>query len=314
MNELRFWSKFLGLCVAVGAFTFYGVMTLGVRGGKVTMPDLRGVHRDLAEHKLAGLGLRMDIREERFDDKAPYGAVLQQSEEAGATIKRGRGIAVIVSRGTKAVAVPQLKGMLSSRQARLLLEQNGLGEGVVAAIPSEKPRDSVLAQAPEAGTEVTRGSSVSLLLSAGQAPVGRVMPELRGHSVDSARALVAKMGLVLRKVQELSQKDAQPGQVLAQSLSPGARVEEGQELFLKVAAGDAAGMAARLVTLSYQVPQDSVIERRVRVTINDSLGQRVVHNAMERPGARLRLDVKVHGAGHQTISLAGQTVVDEDLP
>ncbi len=314
MNELRFWLKFLAMCVGLGAFTFYGVMTLGVRGGKVAMPDLRGTHRDLAEHKLARLGLRIEIREERFDEKAPFGVVLQQSEEAGTTIKRGRTVAVIVSRGTKVVAVPELKGMLSSRQARLVLEQNGLGEGNVVAVPSEKPRDSVLAQAPETGVEVGRGSLVSLLLSQGQAPVGRVMPDLRGQTVETARAAVSKMGLVLRKVQEVQQKGATPGAVVAQSLSPGARVEEGQELILKVALGGENATPARLLPLVYQVPADGVVERRVRVTINDSLGQRVVHNAMELPGARVRLDIKVHGPARQTITLGGQTVVDSEFP
>jgi len=140
-----------------------------------------------AEYKLRSLGLHMGVREERFSTGAPYGSVLEQDIEAGATIKRGRTVELILSKGTKVVAMPQLKGLPSLRQARLLLEQNGLEAAVEDWIFSDEPKDTVLAQTPEAGSEIARGTRVSLLSSLGPRKNAWVMRH--GPSVLVCKAL-----------------------------------------------------------------------------------------------------------------------------
>ena len=233
-RNLRFRHKFMVggslavLAALLGAASFYGVMGLSVKGGTVTMPELKGLPKAAAEIKLQSLGLDMQVREERYDPSAPFGAVLEQSLEAGASLKRGRTIAVVLSIGQKILKVPQLVGSASSRQARLLLEQNGLSAGRLAwASDPLAPRDTVLAQSPEAGIEASRGQAVSLLVSAGPREVARSMPDLRGRSLDEARAIAQRAGLVLRKVAEAPSLPvgAVAGSVLSQSLTPAARVK-----------------------------------------------------------------------------------------
>ncbi|HTB22920.1 MAG TPA: PASTA domain-containing protein [bacterium] len=314
MRELLFWLKLAALGSLLGLTVFFCVMRVSLRGGTVTMPDLRGLPRGSAEQKLRTLGLDMDVREERYSTTEPYGAVLEQNLEPGVTLKRGRTIAVVVSIGDKVLSVPQLTGSPSQRQAELILEQNGLALGRTATITSPDLAGTVLAQSPEAGQKVTRGEGVSLLVSAGPEPVSRLMPELRGRSLDDARALVGRMGLVLRRVLEGSAQGAAPGSVLAQSLSPSTRVAMDSELTLTVAPGGSAQVAARLATLSYTMPTDGFQERRLLIVVQDSLGQRPVYNRMLEPGATVNRDVLVHGPATAQISVAGNLVQSVNIP
>ncbi len=104
-----------------------------------------------------------------------------------------------------------------------------------------------------------------------------------------------------------------PGTVLAQSLTPSACVQPGQELVLTVAPGADSLDGARLAPFSYELPEDGVQEHRVRITVTDSHGQRLVHNAMEQPGATVSKEVRVYGPAKLSISVSGQVVEVRDL-
>lgn len=313
-EEARFWIKLGALSLAAASLVFYLVMSVSLKGGNVTMPDLKGLPKAGAETKLKGLGLQLQVREERYSNNSAFSAVLEQSVEPGATIKRGRVIAVVVSMGSQTLTVPLLQGMPSARQARLLLEQNGLVLGSEDYVSSLLPRETVLAQSPEAGQGVARGDQVSLLVSSGPPVAARVMPDLRGQGLEAARSLAGRMGLVLRRVIEAADKAGVPGTVLAQSLTPTTYVEAGQELALTVVPGADAVGGARLVPFSYELPEDGVQERRVRITITDTHGQRLVHNAMEQPGATVHQEVKAFGPAKLSISVGGEVVEERDLP
>ena len=314
MSEKKYWLRLAASCFFGGLLLFYLVLNVTVKGGKVSMPELKGLGRSAADYKLSGLGLRMAVREERFSSSAPFGAVLEQDIEPGAAIKRGRTVEVILSKGTKIVNMPQLAGMASSRQARLLLEQNGLELKAEDLVADDSPKSTVLAQSPDAGSEVPRGAAVSLLSSLGPAKNAWVMPEFRGLDSAAARATAQKMGLLLRRVTEKEAKGLKPGSVAAQSLTPGARVEEGAELALVVATGVDAAEDARLADLSYDTPEDGVTERRVLITVTDALGQRAVYNRMVKPGESLKLQARVHGAASYSVSLAGIKVEEKEIP
>jgi beta-lactam-binding protein with PASTA domain len=316
VSETRFWLKLGSLALGLGALVFYLMLTISVKGGNVTMPDLKGLPKAGADLKLRGLGLQMQVKEERYSNTSAYSAVLEQSVEPGATIKRGRVIAVVLSLGSQTLVAPELQGMASARQARLLLEQNGLVLGNQDYVSSELPRETVLAQAPEGGQALARGDHVSLLVSSGPPPAARMMPNLRGVGLDAARSLVGRMGLVLRRVMEVEAKAGSPapGTVLSQSLDPASRVESGQELTLNVVAGTQVVGGARLVNYSYEVPEEGVQEKRVRISITDSRGQRLVYDAMEQPGAAVKNSTRAWGPAKLSIKLGDQVVEEKDLP
>ena len=312
MSELKFWIKVIGGSMLVGGLIFFSVMKMAIRGGKVDVPSVVDQPRASAEYKLRKVGLEMTVLEERFSTSAPFGSIISQDLDAGVTVKRGREIGVIVSKGTRIVAVPDLVGMRSSRQARLLLEQNGLVPGYMDEIHHASARDSVVAQSPEAGLQVNRGSRVSLLISSDPQKHAWVMPDLKGVDLHDTRDMLRAMGLVIRDVAMVKAEAAEPGTVLYQSISGGARVEQGQAVKLGVV--DSESMRARYARLEYQVPDDGVTERRVQVTIIDARGQRVVHNAMEKPGALVKVEGKAWGRASYQVSLSGDLLFEKEIP
>lgn len=314
MSEGRYWLRLLAVCFFGGGLLFYTVLNLTVRGGKVTLPDLKGLSKTAASRRLEGLGLKMAVREERFDSRTPYGVVLDQDIDPGTTLKSGRTVELTLSMGTKVASVPELRGTLSLRQATLLLDQNGLVQGVVDAISNTLPRDTVLAQSPEPGIEVPRGAAVSLLISSGPELKSWVMPDFKGDPVSKARSFLKAMGLVLRRVTEKKLPGVAPGTVASQSLSAGAKVEEGLEVALVVAEGAAELEAPRLAAIEYLVPEEGFVERRVRILVTDSQGERTVFNAMAKPGEAVRVEPRVRGKASYRVNLAGQLLEEVEIP
>ncbi|MES2200861.1 MAG: PASTA domain-containing protein [candidate division FCPU426 bacterium] len=314
-GESRYWIRLLLSSLGLGALVFYLMLNLSVKGGKAVMPDLKGLNRTAAERALRSAGLHMAVKSERFVSGQPAGAVVEQDIEAGTTVKRGRNVSVVLSKGAKSVAVPGLKGLTSSRQAGLLLDQNGLVLGVQDFIHDDSEKDTVVAQSPEAGVELPRGTAVSLLVSLGRERQAWVMPDLRRGDAEAARDKARRMGLILRGVTEKDAPQSPPGSVLSQSLRPGARVEEGSELNLVVATGGSSSAPARLVRIEYKMPDGGGgAEKRVRIVVTDVSGQRPAYNSMARPGEKISVELRVRGKASYVVNLSGQDLEERELP
>ncbi len=315
MDEARFWVKLIAGCFVLAVLVAFLVMKLAIEGGSVSMPSLVGMSQNLAESELHQLGLFMKVDQRDFSSTVAADCVLHQDIPAKTQIKRGRVIHVRVSKGPLNVTAPRLAG-LTWRQAEILLEQNGLQLGVLDRVYSAGvPEDGVIAQSPEADTTIANGDVVSLLVSLGPEPVRYVMPDFASSNLDLAQAALQQMGLVLQTVNLVAAPQAAQGSVLAQSVQAGTEVDNGTDVSLDVAKGQGGGLAkARFALIQYQVPSDTYGERRVRITVFDALGTRVVHNEMEKPGAAISVPVQAHGKTHYQVMLSGKVVVDQAIP
>jgi beta-lactam-binding protein with PASTA domain len=81
-----------------------GIITyLAVRGRTVEVPNVVGKSKEVARQELDEAGLRMDVKSEAHNDKAPAGAVSDQSPSAGTIVKTGQIVRVNVSIGATPV-------------------------------------------------------------------------------------------------------------------------------------------------------------------------------------------------------------------
>jgi serine/threonine-protein kinase len=91
------------LTVALLAVVFIfgaGVITyLAVRGRTVAVPNVVGKSKEAAREEFDEAGLRMDVKSEAPNDKAPAGVVTDQSPSAGTIVKTGQIVRVGISRG-----------------------------------------------------------------------------------------------------------------------------------------------------------------------------------------------------------------------
>lgn len=131
----------------------------------VIVPDLRGKGMVEADGIVRGKGLYLRLEGEDYDSHTRQGAVIRQDILPGGTVKEGRVVGVVLSKGPRVQFVPEIVGQSLDR-AEFLLREKGIKVGRILYVHSDKaPRNMVLAQRPEAA-EV--GSDIfSIIVSLG---------------------------------------------------------------------------------------------------------------------------------------------------
>jgi len=227
-----FWLIFLPLCIflctAGGLAGFFVVdrmvmpKIVGVQRDMVKTPDVTGYAHEDARNKFFGVGLLTEVRAREFNEEVAEGAVINQFPEPGEMVKKGRRIAVTLSRGAEAAKVPSVRGM-NERQARNEMRRNGFSVGNVRRAWSAMPQDAVIETFPPAETITSRAMDVDLLVSRGPRPTHAEVPNIIGESLSEARKKVEAAGLRVGKVDYRNNPSVVPGTVLSQSVSPGSK-------------------------------------------------------------------------------------------
>ncbi len=230
-----FWKVYLPLALLLAGVGFFaGIMIVdrvvmpnivGVNRDMIDVPDIKGLTYENGRHKLYGVGLLTEIRSREFDEAVADGSIINQFPEAGAQVKKGRKIAVTVSKGKEVAIIPRVKD-LSERQARIELRKNGFTLGKVKKTYSEhQPLDQVIDAFPPGGTTISRAMEVDLLVSKGPRPTHAEVPNVIGESLSEARKKIEESGLTLGKVDYQNNASLVPGTVISQSVSPGSKVQ-----------------------------------------------------------------------------------------
>jgi len=212
-------------CAFLSFFCSKPKVALTVSSGPGSAPvpgGLAGMSQEDATAKLEEAGFRVQP-ETVNSDGVEAGLVIRSDPSGGTTATRGSIVVLTVSKGEKLAKVPVLVGTQRSvavQQIRSL----GLSPSVEEE-ESAKPAGEVIRQAPSAGSELPRGSSVSIVVSEGeeQAKVPNVIGKERGEAVEALRAA----GLVPTVSEQQTEVEAQVGRVTDQFPPPGSEVEPG---------------------------------------------------------------------------------------
>jgi hypothetical protein len=154
-----------------------------LRASLVTVPDVVGSELALARTTLAGEGLRVVVREERFSPR-PLGEVLSQSPRATSRLKKGKAVYVVVSAGIEEFAMPDVVGD-GLALARGTLETKGLvmeTEEVVSSVAS----GTVLSTIPAAGAMVRSGDVIRVMIATSK----RITTGLEPFRMDGVSVLI----------------------------------------------------------------------------------------------------------------------------
>jgi beta-lactam-binding protein with PASTA domain len=129
----------------------------------IDVPRVTGLDVADARARLGDLGLRSTVT--RVDSERPAGTVLEQSPSARGTLERGQPVALTVSSGPSAVAVPDVVG-LDEASARQQLEAAGFEVTTTDEQTSDPAEDGqVVGQSPTAGTQRKPGTLVTLRIA-----------------------------------------------------------------------------------------------------------------------------------------------------
>jgi len=132
------------------------------------------------------------------------------------------------------VSVPSIIGK-TIQQAENTLTQQGLSIGTQTPQASDQPKGNILSQNPQAGSQLAKGQSVAVTVSAGRAQVQ--IPQLTGlANSDAAQAALNEVNLTLGNVTQ-QDSDQPEGMVLSQSPNSGTTVDEGSSVNIAVSNG-----------------------------------------------------------------------------
>ena len=122
--------------------------------------------------------------------------------------------------------MPDLVGQ-QQRAAQRRLRNLGLVVRVIF-VPSQDPQGTVVAQRPQGGTAVRRGSQVRINVSEGPNPAARTtVPDVIGLTEEEAVADLEAAGFQVEVFEEDTPDQAEEGLVIRQEPEAGSRAPEG---------------------------------------------------------------------------------------
>lgn len=125
----------------------------------VVLPDFAGLPTEVAQQRASDLGLLSSVRQD-FSDTVPAGAIVTSEPAAGATLVPGDTIQLVASKGPAPATVPDVVGM-GQQEAMTALQEAGLQPLSKNQFPIVV-LDRVYSQDPAAGTQLPRGSTVTI--------------------------------------------------------------------------------------------------------------------------------------------------------
>jgi serine/threonine-protein kinase len=193
----------------------------------VAVPGVEGKREKPARQALQQAGFKVTV-ERRFDESVPKGTVIGQSPQAGTKLEVDSTVTITVSKGPQPVVIPDVTGEKADKAMSTL---TGLGFQVTEAqdFSTDVEEGKVIRTDPPVGTQLPRGSAVSLVVSKG--PKTFAMPNVRGMTSEDARALLEGLGLHVTQIQV-------PGSigdtVVGQKPDPGKKVAQGDDVTIYV--------------------------------------------------------------------------------
>ena len=177
----------------VAALTYqYFSPTILTPKSNVTVPDLRNQTKADALAALEKLGLKTEVVNDASAD-VQEDHVVGTDPTANSTVKSGSTITVTVSSGRENTSVPDLSGKTTA-EASAILKKKGLDlDPVVREGSSPKvERGKIMEQNPSAGTQVSKGSKVTITVSTGEATTR--VPVVTGMQWSQAEGNLTSLG------------------------------------------------------------------------------------------------------------------------
>lgn len=234
----------LSIIVAIVAADKLLLPFLTESGAQTTVPDVRNMNYDTAASQLRKAGLNATKSYNvRYLPDVPPDRVIDQVPEAGAIVKPGRSIALVLNRQDKpSYPMPDLVGRTEAEALRELERLGMIVSSVQTQAVSDSDQDGrVLIQSVPPDVVLKSGNEVSFIVGKlEQEPLGMrrvIVPDVLGMSVDQARGVIVRNGLAVGKIIYEYSDLLVPDTVISQNPSANAMVQFGQPVELTVAAG-----------------------------------------------------------------------------
>ncbi|MEJ6014531.1 Stk1 family PASTA domain-containing Ser/Thr kinase [Corynebacterium sp. H127] len=238
----------------------------------VAIPNVANQPEASAVAQLEKLGLQVE-RKEESSPTVPKGSVIATNPASGSQVRAGATVTLIVSSGKEIIEVPDLEGLTTAAAATALSDAGLQLDNAVKEEDSDTvPKGQVMEQSPGAGSQVSKGSKVSIKISKGVEEVR--VPNIEGMKWDSAESNLTSLGFVPQvKVVDSNEPAgtvislAESGQTLPKGSQVTVTVSNGAAVSAPSLTGMTVPQALRaLRAAGWTAPETSLQQRRVATT------------------------------------------------
>ena len=207
--KLRFTLPALLISIGVVVGTIWTLTQvfdgLPVDGGTPTLveiPDLTGSEQAQALEDLQNLGFKVGI-ENSADPSVPAGSVIRTQPQSNTIVNPDSLVTIIVSVGPEAFPIPYVLDIETER-AVYVVEESGFILGQLLEVNDDNiPRGFVISQNPVAGTKMSPGSTVDLVISSGPSLIE--ISDLSRKSPEDAIQILETLGFEYELIEEFSE-------------------------------------------------------------------------------------------------------------
>ncbi len=218
--------------------TILVVVSSGLVGNEIEVPDVKGHNESEAHNMLTQAGFKKISSEFAFSDTVAEGDVIETTPAAHAKATEDTQIVMKVSKGAEKKTVPNVIGQADADAQNAILAA-GLNVGTVTYDYHDSvPEGQVVSQSIDGGKKVSAGTSVGLVVSQGPRPPEKVgVPPVTNTSLDNAKQLLSSAGLRTGNVSYQNHDSIPSGSVISCSPGVGSSVEEGTAVDMVVSRG-----------------------------------------------------------------------------
>lgn len=214
--------------------TIQVVVSTGLVGEEIIVPDVTGMSEEDAQRTLNDAGFKNVKSEYQYDDSVSEGDVISTTPAANAKATEDTDIKMLVSKGAEKKKVPKVTGM-NVTDAQNTLAAEGLNAYVLYEASESVAVDVVVSQDIDAGKKVESGTTVTIVVSTGSDKVS--IESFVGRSSGDLESWAASNELYTIASESYTSDSRYPkGTVISQSPTSG-KVSKGETISYTVSLG-----------------------------------------------------------------------------
>lgn len=211
------------------------------------MADMTGMSYEEAEAAMQEYGYQLVIAGKNYSTTVAYNRILSQTPKAGAVVKKGAQVQLVMSGGKQEVTMPEVES-LEEQQAIELLEGQGLivADNITYDYNDYMQKGRVYAQSVPSGEKLTPGEKIEISVSLGKLEEETAIltvPDLVGKTKEEADQMLVALkneqgytyayGAISRENSTTVPKD----EIISQSLAAGTEVRTSEAISLVISDG-----------------------------------------------------------------------------
>ncbi|MEX1652112.1 Stk1 family PASTA domain-containing Ser/Thr kinase [Streptomyces pseudovenezuelae] len=215
--------------ILIGKWIFSGG---GAANDQVTVPNLVNQPKDDATRQLGNVDLKLGEVTQKACENTAKGNVCEQNPTGGTKVDKNSTVSIVVSTGAPKVAVPSVLGQDVDKATETLEDDQYQFVVKTKQQVSTEKAGTVLNQDPKLGSEVEKGSTVTLTIA--KAEEKSTVPDVIGRSCDDAKAQMQANNLVGNCTEVETDDTNQIGKVISTSPQAGTQADKNSSVNIQI--------------------------------------------------------------------------------